>query len=78
MKGAISWFARNPVAANLVMIVMLVGGALTYGTIKMELFPEFKLDMITVTVAYPGAAPEEIEEAICVRIEEEVHIVGCQ
>ena len=73
MKGPISWFARNPVAANLVMIVMLVGGALTYGTIKMELFPEFKLDMITVTVAYPGAAPEEIEEAICVRIEEEVH-----
>ena len=73
MKGVIRWFASNPVAANLVMVVMLVGGGLTYGTIKMELFPEFALDMVTVTVPYPGAAPEEVEEAICVRIEEEVH-----
>jgi multidrug efflux pump subunit AcrB len=73
MKNIVRWFASNPVAANLVMVVMLVGGALTYGTIKMELFPEFALDMVTVTVPYPGAAPEEVEEAICVRIEEEVH-----
>jgi multidrug efflux pump subunit AcrB len=73
MKGIIRWFLRNPVAANLVMVVMLVGGGLTYGTIKMELFPEFALDMITISVPYPGAAPEEVEEAICVRIEEEVH-----
>lgn len=75
MKGIVAWFANNPVAANLVMIVMLVGGALTYGSVKMELFPEFALDMITVSVPYPGAAPEEVEEAICVRIEEEVHAI---
>jgi len=73
MKNAIAWFAKNPVAANLVMVVLLVGGALTALSVKMELFPEFSLDMITITVPYPGAAPEEIEEAICVRLEEEVH-----
>ena len=75
MKGVVAWFANNPVAANLVMIVMLVGGGLTYSTVKMELFPEFALDMITVSVPYPGAAPEEVEEAICMRIEEEVHAI---
>ena len=68
MKNALAWFAKNPVAANLVMIVLLVGGAMTAFTIKMELFPEFSMDMVTVSVPYPGAAPEEVEEAICVRI----------
>ncbi len=73
MKGVLAWFAKNPVAANLVMIVLLVGGALSASTIKMELFPEFSMDLVTVTVPYPGAAPEEVEAAICVRIEEEIH-----
>jgi len=73
MKAIVAWFARNPVAANLVMVVLLAGGGMTYSTLKMELFPEFALDMITVTVPYPGAAPEEVEEGICKRIEEEVH-----
>ncbi|MFT7667995.1 MAG: multidrug efflux pump subunit AcrB [Planctomycetota bacterium] len=75
MKGIVAWFVNNPVAANLVMIVMLVGGGLTYSTVKMELFPEFALDMISVTVPFPGAAPEEVEQAICIRIEEEVHAI---
>ena len=39
MKSIVAWFANNPVAANLVMIVMMVGGGLTYSTVKMELFP---------------------------------------
>ena len=73
MKSIVAWFARNPVAANLVMIVVLVGGALSYSNLKMELFPEFSLDIISISVPYPGAAPEEVEEAICTRIEEEVH-----
>ena len=75
MKNVVAWFAKNPVAANLVMIVLLVGGALSAMSIKVELFPEFSLDLISVAVPYPGAAPEEVEEAICVRIEEEVHAI---
>ncbi len=72
MKGPIAWFARNPVAANLLMVVILFGGFLTTMRAKPEVFPEFSLDMITVSVAYLGAAPEEVEEAVNVRIEEAI------
>ncbi|MHC4943657.1 MAG: efflux RND transporter permease subunit [Planctomycetota bacterium] len=72
MKGAIDWFARNSVAANLLMLLIMAGGAITVFTIEQEVFPEFSLDMITVTVEYLGAAPEEVEEGVCVRIEEEI------
>ena len=75
MKGLVDWFARNAVASNLVMISLLLGGAFSLTTMKMELFPEFSLDRVNVQVAYPGAAPEEVEEAICVKIEEEVHAI---
>ncbi len=75
MKGLVSWFARNKVASNLLMISLLLGGGMTAAGIKMELFPEFSLDVVTVSVVYPGAAPEEIEEAICIKIEEEIYAV---
>jgi multidrug efflux pump subunit AcrB len=68
----IAWFARNGVAANLLMALIIVGGLLTMRTVKVEVFPEFDLGLITVTVPYLGAAPEEVEEAVCVRIEEAV------
>ena len=70
MRGPIAWFAKNSVAANLLMVVILTGGLLTTVSSKPEVFPEFSLDMITVSVPYLGAAPEEVEEAVCVRIEE--------
>jgi multidrug efflux pump subunit AcrB len=72
MKTWIDWFARNGVAANLMMFVIIVGGLLTAFTLRKEVFPEIATDMITVTVPYPGAAPEEVEKAICVRIEERI------
>ena len=73
MKGAIAWFIRNPVAANLLVIIILVSGAVAIPTIKKEIFPEFSADQIAITVAYPGAAPEEVEEGVCSRIEEAVY-----
>ena len=72
MKGAVDWFARNSVAANLLMVLIMAGGLLTVLTIKREVFPEFSLDMITVQVPYRGAAPEEVEEGVCVRVEEAI------
>ena len=72
MKAAIAWFARNTVSANLLMILILGSGALTISKLRIEIFPEFSADMISVSVVYPGAAPAEVEEAICVRIEEAV------
>ncbi len=70
MKGLISWFARNSVAANLLLAVIVASGVITLADLKQEVFPEFSLDMITVTAAYRGASPEDVEEAICLRVEE--------
>lgn len=72
MKSIAAWFAKNPVASNLLMMFLIFGGLVSITRIKVELFPEFSLDMVTVQVIYPGASPEEIEESICVPIEEEI------
>ena len=72
MKGVVSWFAENHVAANLLMLFLLLAGTVTGLTMKIEVFPEFSLDRITVTTEYPGASPAEVEEAIIRRIEERV------
>ncbi len=68
----IAWFAKNGVAANLLALILSLGGILTALTIKLELFPQFSLDTVLVSVPYPGAAPEDVEEGICLRIEEEI------
>ncbi|NOY53091.1 MAG: efflux RND transporter permease subunit [Deltaproteobacteria bacterium] len=70
MRGAIRWMAHNHVAANLLMIILMVGGLIRFHSIKREIFPEISLDMIQVSVAYPGAGPEEVEEGIILQIEE--------
>ncbi|MDO3378626.1 efflux RND transporter permease subunit [Geoalkalibacter halelectricus] len=70
MTGPLRWMARNHVAANLLMMVFLVGGFIMAGAIKQEIFPEVSLDTIQVAVAYPGAGPEEIEDGILLQIED--------
>jgi multidrug efflux pump subunit AcrB len=71
-RGAIAWMAENSVASNLLMIVLLLGGLMTVLRIKQEVFPDFDMDMVTVTVAYPGASPEEVEQGIILAVEEAV------
>jgi multidrug efflux pump subunit AcrB len=56
--------ARHPVAANLLMLLLVVAGLANLVTMKQEVFPLIELDVIEVRVAYPGAAPDEVEEAI--------------
>ena len=68
----IRWFARNGVAANLVMMVVVVGGVGSLFSIKQELFPQFSLDTIVVRVPYRGAAPEEVEQGVILRVEEAI------
>ena len=68
----IAWFAKNGVAANLLMGIILVSGIMSIRGLKMELFPNFDLDLVTVSVPYPGAAPLEVEEGICKQIEEKI------
>ena len=72
MNKVIEWFARNRVAANLVAALILVAGLLAIPNIKQEVFPEFSSNWVLVRVPYPGAAPTEVEEGICAKIEEVV------
>jgi len=70
--GLIGWMASNPVAANLLMLVFLLGGFAMIPRIRQEVFPEFDLDIVTVSVAYPGASPEDVEEGILLVVEEAI------
>ena len=71
-KGLLAWMARNHVAANLLMFAVVVGGVIVALDIKQEVFPEYVLDFVGVSVSYPGSSPEEVEEGIILAIEEEV------
>ncbi len=71
-KGPIAWMTKNAVAANLLMFVLIIGGALVGGQVKQEVFPEFELDIISIGVPYPGASPSEVEQGIVLAIEESV------
>ena len=64
--------AGHSVAANLLMVVFLVGGIIMFSRIKKEVFPDFDLDIINITVPYPGASPEEVERGVILAIEEAV------
>jgi len=72
LRGPIAWMALNPVAANLAMAVLIIGGLITAFRIKKEVFPEFELDTVRITVPYPSASPEEIERGILLAVEEKV------
>ena len=71
-RGPLAWMVYNRVTPNLLMIVLLIGGLFVSGQIKKEVFPEFELDRVTVSVAYPGASPEEVEQGIILAVEEAV------
>ena len=70
--GPLAWFAGNHVAANLLMIFILAAGMLTLMTIKVEVFPETNQDMIKISVPYLGASPDEVEQGVCLRVEEAI------
>ena len=72
MNGMTSWFARNSVAANLLMVFIVCTGVIGALSVRAETNPEFSFDVIQIRVPYLGAAPEEVEEAVCIRIEEAI------
>lgn len=69
-KGPISWMARNPVAANLLMGVIMITGLMAVFELRKEVFPTFPTEIIRITVPYPGSAPAEVEEGVLIKIEE--------
>jgi len=74
-RGVIPFMVRNPVAANLLMIAMFAAGFYAFTTIVQEVFPESSLDTVSITVSYPGATPDEIEQSIVLVTEEAVEAV---
>ncbi|MGI9283935.1 MAG: efflux RND transporter permease subunit [Pseudomonadales bacterium] len=75
MNKIVAWFVANPIAANILMVLIIVGGITTIPTVNKEFFPEHELDTVLVSVVYPGAGPAEIEQQICIRVEEVVDTI---
>ena len=71
-RGPIAWMARNSVAANILMVILIGGGLMFAKKVKQEFFPEATIDSVFVTVPYPGAGPAEVEQGIILSIEEAV------
>ncbi|MCB2148567.1 MAG: efflux RND transporter permease subunit [Deltaproteobacteria bacterium] len=72
MKRVLAAFARNTVFANIILVLVFIAGYIATTNMIRETFPEFSLDMITISVPYPGADPEEVEEGISRKIEEAI------
>ncbi len=71
-KGPIAFMAKNPIIANLLMILFIVGGGYSMFTVQKEVYPQFQLDIVEIFVVYPGAAPAEVEQGILLPVEEAV------
>nr|WP_136252336.1 efflux RND transporter permease subunit [Ningiella ruwaisensis] len=71
-SGIIAWFARNSVAANLLMVSIIVGGIFGIIQVQKKIFPQFIINNVVVQVPYLGAAPQEVEEGVILKIEEAV------
>lgn len=69
MERIITWWVNNPVAANLLMAGILLAGVLGFTAMEREAFPIFKTNQVEIEVVWPGAAPQEVEEQILIRIE---------
>jgi multidrug efflux pump subunit AcrB len=71
-RGPMAWMAGHSVAANLIMVLCVVGGLWSLSRMKKEIFPDLALDEVSVSVPYPGASPEEVENGILLAVEEAV------
>ena len=71
--GLLGWFISNPIAANLLMVVLVIGGLYNIPGLDKQFFPTPVIDRVSITMPFPGASPREVEEQICVRIEEAIH-----
>ncbi len=69
-RGPIAWMAGRSVTANLMMLVLLIGGFIMGNQIRKDVFPDFELDIVTISIVYPGASPEEVERATILAVEE--------
>ena len=71
-RGPIAWMAGRSVTANLLMLVLLIGGLIMGERMRKDVFPDFELDLVTITLNYPGASPEEVERGTILAVEEAI------
>ncbi len=71
-RGPIAWMAGRSVTANLLMLVLLIGGLIMGQNIRKDVFPDFELDLVTISLSYPGASPEEVERGTILAVEEAI------
>ena len=71
-QGLLTWFAKNHVAANLLMVAVVVTGLIVSLNIRQEIYPTFTLDVVEISMEYRGASPEEVEQSIILPIESEL------
>ena len=71
-RGPLAWMVRKRIAANLLMLLLLAGGLWTALHMQKEVFPDFQLDIVRISVNYPGASPAEVEHGILLPVEEAV------
>lgn len=72
MPRLIAWFATNHIAANLLLILIVLAGLSAVLTMPQKSFPDIDVPIISVSIPYLGAAPEEVEQGVCIRVEEEL------
>lgn len=71
-RGPVAWMAKNSVASNLLMLLLVLAGVFSMLQIKQEIFPDFALDFVTISVPYPGAGPAEVEQGVVLVVEEAI------
>jgi multidrug efflux pump subunit AcrB len=71
-RGPIAWMAGRSVTANLLMLVLLIGGLFMGQNISKDVFPDFELDLVRISLIYPGASPEEVERGTILAVEEAI------
>ena len=76
MKSIIRWAIQTSAGINVLLVVLVGLGFLSFLSMRRETFPEFQLDVVLVTVPYPGASPDEVESGICTKIEEEIQAIS--
>ncbi len=74
-KGIFAWFCNNPVAANMMVLLVVLVGYFSLKGAKQEVFPEVRLDIVVVTLTYPGASPDEVEQGVTLPAEEAIREV---
>src|SRR5210317_2060870 len=70
MKSVVRYFIKNPIAANMLMFALFAMGLVGYKNMKSTFFPETPSKIISIQLVYPGASPEEMEEGVVTKIEE--------